>query len=84
MRVFSSKVLAVEHVDVVLAAHRHPDLLAVGREEGLVRRAADIGDVLDRVGRGVDEGDGVGADRDHGRVRWSGEKPMPCTSTWPL
>ena len=68
MRSFSSKVVPVENRDVVLAAHRDPDLAAVRGEEGLVRRTADIGHVLHRVGRGVDEGDRVRADR-HDRER---------------
>ena len=49
-----------------------------------MRRAADIGGVLDRIGGGVDEGHGVGADRDHREVLWSGEKPMPWTSNLAL
>ncbi len=50
----------IDHRDVVLAAHDHPGRAAVGGEEALVRRAADVGDALDAVGRGVDEGDRVG------------------------
>ena len=57
--------LRIEHGDIVLAAHGDPDFLAVGREERLVRRAADIGHVLHRIGRGVDEGHRIRADRDH-------------------
>jgi len=57
----------VEHGDIVLATHGHPDFLAVGRKEGFMRRAADIGRVLDHVGRGIDEGDGIRSDRDHGQ-----------------
>jgi hypothetical protein len=59
------KILSVEHGDVILTADGDPDLLAIGREERLVRRAADIGGLPDRVGRGIDEGHGVAADRDH-------------------
>ncbi len=62
---FFLKALPVEHGDVVLAADRDPELLAIGREKRLMRRAADIGGVLNRVGRGIDEGDGVRADRNH-------------------
>ena len=58
------KARSVEDRDVILAAYGDPDLLAVGREEGLMRRAADIGRVLHGVGRGVDEGHGIAADRD--------------------
>src|SRR3546814_20243098 len=56
--------LAVEHGDVILAAHGDPDLVAVRREEGLMRRTADIGDVLHGIGRGIDERNRVAADRD--------------------
>jgi hypothetical protein len=66
MRVFSIEGGGVEHRHVVFAAHRHPHLLAVRRVEGLVRRAPDVGGVLHRVGRGVDEGHRVRADRDDG------------------
>ena len=75
--------VAVEHRHIILAAHGHPDLLAVRREEGLVRRAADIGRVLHRVGRGVDEGDGIAADRDDrdrlviGRVAHAVDENLP-------
>ena len=51
---------------MVLAAHGDPNLFAIRREEGLVRRPPDIRDVLHRVGRGVDERDRVRADRDDG------------------
>ena len=54
--------IAVEDGDVVLPADRDPDLLAVRGEEGLVRRPADVRDVLHRVGRSVDERHGVRAD----------------------
>jgi hypothetical protein len=60
-----SKSGAVEYGNVVLAAHRHPDLLAIRREEGFVRRAAHIGRVLHHISGRVDEGHSVGADRDH-------------------
>ncbi len=53
----------VDDRDIVFPAHGHPNLLAIGREEGLVRRAADIGRMLHRIRSGVDEGDGIGADR---------------------
>ena len=55
----------VEHSDVVLAPDDDPDLLAVRGKERFVRRAPDVSDVLDRVGRGVDEVHGIRADRDH-------------------
>ena len=46
---------AVEHRDVVLAAHgAQTSLPSVGKER-LVRRAPDIGDVLYIIGRGIDE-----------------------------
>jgi hypothetical protein len=50
---------AIEHGDVILAADGDPDLVAVGREESFMRRAADIGCVLHRIGCGVDERHGV-------------------------
>src|SRR5207248_2796853 len=59
------KTLAVEHGYIVLATNGDPDLLAVRREERFVRRAADISGVLDLIRRGVDEGHGVAADRNH-------------------
>src|SRR5260370_12491118 len=68
------KALPVEHRDIVLAANGYPDFLAVWREERLVRRAADIGRVLDRIGGGIDEGDRVAADRDHRGGLWIGPK----------
>jgi len=40
------KTLAVEYGDVILAANGDPDLLAIGREKRLVRRATDYGSVL--------------------------------------
>ena len=55
--------IAVEHRDIVLTTHRDPYFPSVRREEGLVRRAAHIGGVLDRIGRRIDESDGVRADR---------------------
>ena len=36
------------------------------------------------VGRGVDEGHGIAADRDHCNGLVIGQKPMPWTRTWPL
>ena len=61
--------LAVDHRDVILAAHGDPDFAAIGREERLMRRAAEIGGVLYRVGRGIDEGHRVRTDRDHRQRR---------------
>ncbi len=58
--------LAVEDGDVALAADGHPDFFAVPCEERLVRSAPDVGGVLHRVGRGIDEGDRVRSDRDDG------------------
>ena len=55
---------AVEHRDVILAADRDPDLAAVLGEKRLVRRASDIGRVLDPVGGGIDEGHRIRGDRD--------------------
>jgi len=49
--------LAVENINIVLAADRDPDFVTVRGEEGLVRSAADVSDVLHLVCRGVDEGD---------------------------
>ena len=60
------KVGGVDDADIVLAAHGDPDLLSIRREERLVRRTADIGDVLDCVGRGVDERHRIRSDRDDG------------------
>src|SRR6201994_353814 len=54
---------AIEDGHVVFAADANPHFLAVGRKERLVRRATDIGDVLDRICCRIDEGDGVRADR---------------------
>ncbi|MNN20395.1 hypothetical protein D3C81_1336740 [compost metagenome] len=45
----------VDHRDIVLAAHHHPRFLAIGGEEALVRRAADIGNAFDPVRGGIDE-----------------------------
>jgi hypothetical protein len=58
--------VSVEHGDVVFASHRHPDFLAIGREESFMGRAADIGGVLHRIGGGVDKSHGIAADRDDG------------------
>jgi len=73
---------AIEHGDVVLAPHHHPHFPAVGREEHLMRRAPDIRDVLDGVGRGIDEIHGIRADRDHGKGAMIGQ-PKPCPNNWP-
>ncbi len=56
----------VDDGNIVFASHHHPDLASVRREEAFVRRAADVGDALDLVRGGVDEGDGIGTvgDRD--------------------
>ncbi len=40
-----------------------PDFLAVWRKEGLMRRSADIGRMLDGIGGGIDEGHRIEADR---------------------
>jgi hypothetical protein len=57
---------AVEHQDIIFTADGDPDFLAIGREKSLVRRAADISDVLHRICRRVDETDGIRSDRDNG------------------
>ncbi len=73
----------VEHGDVVLAAYGDPDLPAVGREERFMRRAADIGHVLDGVRRGVDEAHRVRSDRNHcqramiGRISQAMDENLP-------
>ena len=41
----------VDNREVVLAAHRCPDLLPIGREEGLVGVSPDVGDTFHLVGR---------------------------------
>src|SRR5439155_1237690 len=69
------KALAVEHGDIVFAAHGHPDLLAVWRKERLMRRAADIAHILHRIRRGIDEADRVRSDRDHRKCAVIGRKP---------
>jgi len=56
---------AVEHRDVILPTHHHPDFLAVRREERLMRRAPDVRHVFDRVGGGIDEVHRIRADRDN-------------------
>nr|GFC68212.1 hypothetical protein [Tanacetum cinerariifolium] len=53
----------VDHRHVILTAHGHPDLFAVGREKRLVRRTPHVRLVLHGVGFGVDERHRVGADR---------------------
>ena|SRR5271165_4667683 len=55
---------AVEYLDIVFPTHRHPDFCAVRCKERFVRRAPDVGYVLYRVGRSIDESDGIRADRD--------------------
>src|ERR1700752_29742 len=57
--------LAVDYGDVVLAAYGDPDFAAIRREKGFVRRAADIGHMLDGVRCSVDEGHGIRSDRNH-------------------
>ena len=57
--------LAVNHGDIVLAAHGDPDLPAVGREERLMRRAANIGHMLHGIRGSVDKGHGIRSDRNH-------------------
>src|SRR5215472_11203511 len=54
--------LAVEDGDIVLAANGDPNLFAVRRKKGLMRRAADIGHVLNSVRCCIDERHGVRAD----------------------
>ena len=54
----------VQDSDVVLAAHRDPHFIAVGREKRFVRRPAHVGHVLRGICGGVDEGDRVRSDRD--------------------
>src|SRR5262252_1160289 len=56
----------VEDGDIVLAAYGDPNLLGVRRKEGLMRRAADIGYVFDRIRCRIDKCHGVGADGHHG------------------
>jgi len=55
------------------AAYRHPSFLAVGREEGLVRRPSDIGYVLYGVGRSIDESNEFEPIETTSTVRRSGE-----------
>src|SRR6516162_8205174 len=57
--------LAVEDGDIVLAANGDPNLFAVRRKKGLMRRAADIGHVLNSVRCCIDERHGVRADGHH-------------------
>ena len=57
----------VDDGDVVLASHGHPDLLAIGREERLMGRTSDIGDVFHRIGCRVDEGHRIRSDGDDQR-----------------
>src|SRR5919202_4870678 len=47
---------------IILTAHRHPHLLPVRRDEGLVRGTAYIGCLQDLVGCGVDHLGCVGCD----------------------
>jgi len=46
-----------------------------------MRRAANISGALDRVGRGIDEGHRVAADRNHRNGPVIGREAMPWTST---
>ena len=57
---------------VALASYTDPHLFSVRCEERLVRRATDVSRVLHRIRRGIDERDGIGAnrnDRDRAMVR---------------
>src|SRR3546814_19950257 len=58
--------LAVEPGDVILAAHGAPDLVAVRRDEVLMRRTADLGYVIHGFGRGLVQHNTVAADQDAG------------------
>ena len=75
--------LAVEHLDIILAAHRDPDFATVGAEKRLMRRAPDIGRVLHGIGRGIDERHRVRTDRDRrqrltiGREAHAVDKQLP-------
>src|SRR5262249_19613218 len=57
--------LPVEDGDIILAPNADPNLLAVRCKEGFMRRAADIGHVLDSVRCRVDKCHGVGTDGHH-------------------
>src|SRR5262245_22858056 len=57
--------LAVKDGDIVLPANGNPNLFAVRRKKGFMRRAADIGHVLNSVRCCIDERHGVGADGHH-------------------
>src|SRR5262249_31070171 len=62
---FLLKGFTVKYSDIILTAHSHPDFTAVRSKKNLVRRAPDISGVLYDVGCGIDEGDGIRADRHH-------------------
>ena len=57
--------LAIKDGNIVLATNADPNLFPVWRKEGFMRRATDIGHVLNSVRCRIDERDGVGADGYH-------------------
>src|SRR5262245_6242288 len=57
--------LAIKDGNIVLATNGDPNLFPVWRKEGFMRRATDIGHVLNSVRCRIDERDGVGADGHH-------------------
>src|SRR3984893_9668916 len=71
------KARAVEDGDIVLAAYADPNLLAVRRKEDLMRRAADISYLFDRVRCRIDKCHGVGADGHHGERAMIRRKSHP-------
>src|SRR6201987_4253351 len=77
------KARAAEDGDIVLAANADPNLLAVRRKEGLMRRAADIGYVFDRVRCRIDKCHGVGADGHHGERAMIRRKSHPVHQELP-
>src|SRR5262249_51081996 len=66
----------VKHGDIVFASDCDPYLLAVRREERLVRRATYIGDMLHGVGGGVDKADRIRSDRYRSERAMIGREPQ--------
>src|SRR5439155_15699956 len=56
--------LGIDDRQVALASYDNPHLFSVRREKRVVRGAADVVRVLQRIRRGIDECDGIGANRD--------------------
>src|SRR5258707_3871346 len=77
------KALAVEDGYIVLAAYGDPNFFAIRRKEGLMRRAADIGNVLNSVCCGIDKCHGVGADRHRCERTMIGRKSHPVHQQLP-